>query len=98
MSAARAKIQAASSVTARRRSDSAMALMLTSSSSATSPRFLALLRLVVALLIGSTLVGAASCTHAAITDPEVKKTISGGLDWLAYQQHKLGHWTAQGRY
>ena len=35
---------------------------------------------------------------SAITDPEVQKTITGGLDWLAFQQHKLGHWTAQGRY
>jgi len=31
-------------------------------------------------------------------DPQIRAAISGGLDWLAYQQHKLGHWTAQGRY
>ncbi|HMO86182.1 MAG TPA: hypothetical protein PKC18_14800, partial [Lacipirellulaceae bacterium] len=36
--------------------------------------------------------------RASIDDVQVKKTIAGGLDWLAYQQHKLGHWTAQGRY
>jgi squalene cyclase len=36
--------------------------------------------------------------RAGVEDPQVKKTIAGGLDWLAYQQHKLGHWTAQGRY
>ena len=35
---------------------------------------------------------------AAIDNPRVKKMVSEGLDWLAYQQHKLGHWTAQGRY
>ena len=40
----------------------------------------------------------ATSTRASIDDPQVKKTITGGLDWLAYQQHKLGHWTAQGRY
>ena len=31
-------------------------------------------------------------------DAEAEKTISQGLEWLAYQQHKAGHWTAQGRY
>jgi squalene cyclase len=36
--------------------------------------------------------------RGAIDDPDVQRTITGGLDWLAYQQHKLGHWTAQGRY
>jgi hypothetical protein len=35
---------------------------------------------------------------AEITDPLVKKTITGGLDWLAFQQHRQGHWNAQGRY
>jgi hypothetical protein len=47
-----------------------------------------------AMLTAST----AAPVGASIDDPAVKKTISGGLDWLAYQQHKLGHWTAQGRY
>jgi hypothetical protein len=36
--------------------------------------------------------------RAAITDPQIQKTITGGLDWLAFQQHKQGHWNAQGRY
>ncbi len=31
-------------------------------------------------------------------DPEVQEKVTQGLDWLAIQQHKLGHWTAQGRY
>jgi len=31
-------------------------------------------------------------------DPEVQEKVTQGLDWLAFQQHKLGHWTAQGRY
>ncbi len=34
----------------------------------------------------------------AISDPQTQETITQGLDWLANQQHKLGHWTAQGRY
>ncbi len=36
--------------------------------------------------------------RAAIDDPRVRKVVSEGLDFLAYNQHKLGHWTAQGRY
>src|SRR6478736_6080036 len=36
--------------------------------------------------------------RAAVDDPHTKKIISEGLDYLAYNQHKLGHWTAQGRY
>jgi hypothetical protein len=51
--------------------------------------------IVIALLLAALPVAAA---RASIDDPQVKKTITGGLDWLAYQQHKLGHWTAQGRY
>ncbi|HYO23969.1 MAG TPA: prenyltransferase/squalene oxidase repeat-containing protein [Lacipirellulaceae bacterium] len=35
---------------------------------------------------------------AAIVDPELRKTIIGGLDWLAFTQHRQGHWNAQGRY
>jgi len=31
-------------------------------------------------------------------DPEVEIKVSQALDWLVFQQHKLGHWTAQGRY
>jgi len=34
----------------------------------------------------------------AVSDPAVQDKVRQGLDWLAYQQHKLGHWTAQGRY
>lgn len=33
-----------------------------------------------------------------LSDPQAKETVTQGLDWLVYQQHKLGHWTAQGRY
>src|SRR5262245_50250679 len=36
--------------------------------------------------------------HAGVRDPQVKKTIAGGLDWLAFQQQKMGQWTAPGRY
>jgi len=36
--------------------------------------------------------------HGAIDDPRVRKVVGQGLDWLVYHQHKLGHWTAQGRY
>lgn len=35
---------------------------------------------------------------ARVSDPAVKSHVDGGLEWLASQQHKLGHWTAQGRY
>ena len=35
---------------------------------------------------------------ARVADPEVTAHVTGGLNWLAAQQHKLGHWTAQGRY
>lgn len=35
---------------------------------------------------------------ARTSDQQVRQTVSRGLNWLAYQQHKLGHWTAQGRY
>ncbi len=40
----------------------------------------------------------ARTARAEIDDPQVRLTISRGLDWLAYQQHKPGHWDAQGRY
>jgi hypothetical protein len=36
--------------------------------------------------------------HAAVTNPRARKVVGQGLDWLAYNQHKLGHWSAQGRY
>src|SRR3954454_24263028 len=35
---------------------------------------------------------------AAVEDARTRKIISEGLDYLAFNQHKLGHWTAQGRY
>ncbi len=34
----------------------------------------------------------------AAIDAQTEETVSQGLEWLAYQQHKAGHWTAQGRY
>lgn len=34
----------------------------------------------------------------AALQPQVREVTTQGLDWLAYQQHKMGHWTAQGRY
>jgi len=37
-------------------------------------------------------------TALALDDPQTQDTITQGLDWLVYKQHKLGHWTAQGRY
>ena len=40
---------------------------------------------------------AAAQAQAAL-DPEVETKVTQGLDWLAYQQHKLGHWTAQRQY
>jgi hypothetical protein len=40
----------------------------------------------------------ASVSRAAVENPRVRKVVGQGLDWLAYNQHKLGHWTAQGRY
>src|SRR3954471_20530723 len=36
--------------------------------------------------------------RAAVEDARTRKVISEGLDYLAFNQHKLGHWTAQGRY
>src|SRR6476619_6354521 len=36
--------------------------------------------------------------RGAVDDARTRKIISEGLDYLAYNQHKLGHWTAQGRY
>jgi len=43
--------------------------------------------------------GAPSVPASATSDnPRVRKVVGEGLDWLAYNQHKLGHWTAQGRY
>jgi hypothetical protein len=41
---------------------------------------------------------AATVAPAAVDNPRARKVVEQGLDWLAYNQHKLGHWTAQGRY
>jgi hypothetical protein len=40
----------------------------------------------------------APAAHAAVANPRARKVVGQGLDWLAYNQHKLGHWSAQGRY
>lgn len=40
----------------------------------------------------------ANAWAAATRDDQVRVAVRGGLDWLAYQQDKLGRWTAQGRY
>ncbi len=42
--------------------------------------------------------GAQSRAVAEKLSPEVQTTVDQGLRWLASQQHRLGHWTAQGRY
>ena len=34
----------------------------------------------------------------AAVDAQTKEVVTAGLEWLASQQHKAGHWTAQGRY
>jgi len=46
------------------------------------------------LCVLSQVAGAAAANH----DPRVRRVVGQGLDWLAYNQHHLGHWTAQGRY
>jgi hypothetical protein len=43
-------------------------------------------------------VGMVSLASASVENARVRKVVSEGLDWLAFNQHKLGHWTAQGRY
>jgi hypothetical protein len=50
--------------------------------------------LIAALLV----LAATTSTHAGVENSQTQGVISGGLDWLAFQQHQLGHWTAQGRY
>lgn len=59
-------------------------------------------RAVRVLMIATTVVAATlvllAPAHARTENPRVRKVIAQGLDWLAYNQHKLGHWTAQGRY
>lgn len=36
--------------------------------------------------------------ESAISDRQAEALVEGGSRWLASQQHRLGHWTAQGRY
>ena len=43
-----------------------------------------------------TALGGARCACAQNRD--VDDTVRKGLDWLAYTQHRLGHWSAEGRY
>ena len=57
-----------------------------------------LLRLSLCGMMVAVIAANAMTASAAIDNPRVRKVVSEGLDWLAYQQHKLGHWTAQGRY
>lgn len=53
----------------------------------------------ICLLAVGTSFTALPSVDARQADPQVTETVEQGLDWLAYQQHKLGHWTAQhGRY
>jgi hypothetical protein len=49
-------------------------------------------------IVGLVVLSLARPTWGGIDDPRARQAISGGLNWLAYQQHQLGHWTAQGRY
>jgi len=51
----------------------------------------------IAIVSGAMLLTTAAA-RAEIANPRVRTVVSQGLDWLAYHQHKLGHWTAQGRY
>jgi hypothetical protein len=53
-------------------------------------------RVVGALILA--LVVPITTARGEIDNPRTRKVVGQGLDWLAYNQHKLGHWTAQGRY
>ena len=55
----------------------------------------ATLTALVAILVNSF---ASPVAASTVDDPRTQEVVTQGLDWLAYQQHKLGHWTAQGRY
>jgi hypothetical protein len=50
------------------------------------------------LLFGFLAIASAAPVRASVDDPQVRKVVSGGLDWLAAQQATVGRWTAQGRY
>lgn len=52
---------------------------------------------VASLAVGLLLLPAASVS-ARTRSAEAERVIEQGLTWLASQQHRLGHWTAQGRY
>jgi hypothetical protein len=57
------------------------------------------IRFVAALCAAALILSQAAIpARATIENPRTRKAVSQGLDWLAYNQHKLGHWTAQGRY
>lgn len=53
---------------------------------------------VLPLCLACVLTSSDACLANTLDDPQTQAVINEGLDWLAYQQHKLGHWTAQGRY
>ena len=36
--------------------------------------------------------------RADVRDARTQRVVTEGLDYLAFNQHNLGHWTAQGRY
>ncbi|MGI9429726.1 MAG: prenyltransferase/squalene oxidase repeat-containing protein [Bythopirellula sp.] len=55
-----------------------------------------LLLIVVSLLIAANV--SASTYARSVANPDIDLRVTQGLNWLAVQQHKLGHWTAQGRY
>jgi hypothetical protein len=45
------------------------------------------------------LLASGTTVRAAKTDPKVQKVIANGLDWVASQQSRLGHWSAsEGHY
>lgn len=55
------------------------------------------LTLVICLALCHSLVNTAWAAQTA-SEAQVDERVQQGLDWLAYQQEKAGHWTAQGRY
>lgn len=46
------------------------------------------------LLIRTAICVALSVSSVSASDPEVRRTVDQGLDWLASQQSRLGHWSA----
>ena len=50
-------------------------------------------------LIAAVLAGAVPAQAASANDPKIQRVVSRGLDWLANNQSRLGHWAAnEGRY